>query len=226
MRAFDVSKMTKEELVWLANHSCKHGHKYLNHYRCYLRERNRTTAEKIGFLDIESSDLNAQFGFVFSYAIKPLGSKDILGRVITPDEVRSGVRDAILMKECVSDIVKFDRLIVYWGKNKRFDVPMIRSRCLKHRIWFPTYKDLMVTDVYDMVKTKLRLKRNGLANVCDFLDIPAKNHPLEPDVWMSALSGDKAALDYIWEHNLEDVVSTELVWRRLHEFQAPQKASI
>lgn len=225
IRPFDISKFTKEELIWLSTHTCKHGHKYINHYTCYAKERNKMRQERIGFLDIESSDLNANFGVVLSYAIKELDGS-VVGRVLTPEEIKGGEYDKTLMKECVRDMVKFDRLVGFYCKNRRFDFPFIRSRCLKHRVWFPTYKDIIVTDVYDMAKTKLRLRSNRLQSVCEFLDIPSKGHKLDPDNWRRCLAGDQKALDYVWTHNVEDVVSTEKVWRRLVEFQAPSKSSI
>ena len=225
MNKFDIRKATKTELIWMATHCCKHGHKYLAHPKCFDKERHLEKKERIGFLDIETSDLNAAHGVCLSYAIKELGGK-VVGRTLTPDEVKTGVYDRDLMRECVKDMVSFDRLIGYYCIDRRFDFPFIRSRCLKNHVWFPNYKDIVVSDCYSMAKNKLKLRSNRLQAVCEFLGISSKGHKLDPHNWLRCLAGDQAALDYVWVHNVEDVESTEEVWRRLVEFQAPSKTSI
>ena len=123
-------------------------------------------------------------------------------------------------------MVTFDRLVGYYCTDGRFDFPMLRSRCLKNHVYFPAYKELLVSDCYSMAKYKLRLRSNRLQAVCEFLDIPAKEHKLDPQHWLRCLAGDQESLNYVWSHNVEDVISTELVWRKLHEFQRPMKTSI
>jgi len=225
IRPLDIAKCTKQELTYLATHRCKHGHSYLSHYTCWQKERDNQKAERIGFLDIETSDLNAAHGVCLSYAIKELGGK-VVGRTLRPDEVKTGTYDLDLMRECVRDMVSFDRLVGYYCIDRRFDLPFLRSRCLKNRVWFPKYKDIVVSDCYSMAKNKLKLRSNRLQAVCEFLDIPSKAHKLDPQNWLRCLAGDQDALNYVWTHNVEDVESTEEVWRRLVEFQAPSKVSI
>jgi len=88
------------------------------------------------------------------------------------------------------------------------------------------YKELVVTDMYDIVKSKLRLHANRLENVCDFLGIPAKEHRLDAEMWLRAKLGDKKALDYVWKHNVEDVISLKAVYEKLERYSAKRKVSI
>ena len=182
--------------------------------------------ERIGFLDIETTGLNANWDYIISWAMVDNEGK-VYGRVLTKKEVLDWKKlDKKLMKEFSETIKNFDRVVVYWGKDRRHDLPFLRTRCLKWKVYFPLYREVFVTDMYDIVKGKLRLHRNRLENVCDFLGIPAKEHRLDPDIWQKAKLGDKKSLKWIWLHNLEDVISLKAVYERLNEFSASRKVSI
>ena len=224
-----INRLLKSELVWLGNHYCKHHHTYLEHYACFIAEHPKDSPiaipEVIGFLDIEASNLHATFGYIFSYCIKQLDDK-LIARIITPADIRTGRFDKNLIKNFIEDSKEFDRMIVYWGKDRRYDVPFLRTRAVFWEHDFPTYRELFVTDVYDIVKAKLRLHRNKLQTACDFFDIPSKGHRLKPEIWQTAMAGDKKALDYILEHNKEDVYSLESLWKKLERFVRKSKTSI
>lgn len=227
MRA-PVKRLLKREVDWLGINSCKHSHSYLEHYACFLEEKPKDCpfVERIGFLDIETSNLDGDFGIIFSYGIKPLNVDKILGRVVTQQEMRRHVFDRKLVAECVQDMKKFHRLIVHWGKDRRHDIPWIRTRALLYGIDFPGYKDLYVEDTFDLAKSKLKLHRNRLETICSFFDIPSKGHPMHPKMWQKAQTGDKESLEWIWKHNLEDVYSLEAVWKLLKDFGPRRKTSV
>jgi DNA polymerase III epsilon subunit-like protein len=132
------------------------------------------------------------------------------------------------MREFLRDMDSFDKVIVWYGKNgsRRHDIPFLRSRCLLHGLGFPRHKEKLVSDGYDIARYKLKLHSNRLESMCDFFGIESKGHKLKPDIWQRALSGDKKSLDYIWEHNIEDVVSLEEVWKKISEFDSVTKTSI
>jgi len=215
----NLNALAKSEIVWLSQHYCKHGHTYLNHYGCYLKEVEGQQEERVGVLDIESTGLDADFGFMLSYAILNASTGDVLGRVVTPAEVTSGAYDAELCKEIVKDIIQFDRIVGYYVADRRFDIPFIRSRCLVNNVDFPPFGAFKVTDVYDIVKSKMKLGRSNLKSACEFLDIGAKTHPLTGKHWMDARTGKKAGLDWVWKHNVEDVESTLKLWNKIKHFQ-------
>lgn len=238
----NMRRLNKREAEWLWENYCVHGHRYLEHWPCFVKEHpegvkgvgspDGILKEEIGFFDLESTDLNAEFGIMISYCIKKLDGP-ILGRSITRKEILGKALDKNIIGECVRDIGKFDRIIVHWGKDRRFDLPFTRSRALFWNIDFPGYRELYVQDTFDMVKSKMNLRRSGnwgstgrLETACDFLEIPAKNYPMKPKVWMRALQGDKKALEYIFLHNKEDVVSTEALWKRLEKFVFRSRTSI
>ena len=223
----NLNRLKKDEILWLWNHYCRHGHRYIEHLNCFLEEKpTDMIEERIGFLDIETTGLNANWDYIISWAMVDNEGK-VYGRVLTKKEVLDWKKlDKKLMKEFSETIKNFDRVVVYWGKDRRHDLPFLRTRCLKWKVYFPLYREVFVTDMYDIVKGKLRLHRNRLENVCDFLGIPAKEHRLDPDIWQKAKLGDKKSLKWIWLHNLEDVISLKAVYERLNEFSASRKVSI
>lgn len=214
MRIAPVNKLRKDDIIWMSTRRCiAHSQPYLIHYNCYLDEQ-QGVAERVGFFDIEATNLQATFGYMLSYCIKELDGETLYG-VVTPEEIHSGVFDRNIMQKCLDDIRKFDRIVTYYGSNNRFDVPFIRTRAIYHGLDFPVWKELKTTDVYTWVKYRLRLHRNRLETACDFFGIPSKGHRLQPDIWIKALAGNQEAISYILEHNKEDVESLEALWKRL-----------
>lgn len=217
----NIASMKKSEILKRNNYRCVHGHTGLDHPQCYNEEVGEK--ERIGFFDIECSNLNADFGIVLSYCIKAEDGP-ILSRLITPEELRSGIFDRRLMEQFCEDAHKFDRLIGFY--SARFDMPFLRTRSIFYKLNFPRWKELKHTDVYDIAKRKLNLHSRRLGILCSFFGIEAKEHPLTPSIWVSALSGDEKALKFILTHNQEDVISTEKLWHRIRDYSALNDTSI
>lgn len=223
----NLNRLKKVEILWLYNHLCQHKHRYTEHPQCFLDEHGDHLAitEKIAFIDIETTGLQAEFGYILCYSIKPLDG-EITHRTITPQEIRTYKFDKKVIQQFIQDIKGYDRLVGYYSKDNRFDIPFLRTRALRHGITFPEWRDYLFTDVYDLVRPKLRLRRNRLEVACELLGIPSKQHRLNPEVWQRAQAGGKKALDYIQLHCDEDVISLELVYKKLKGFGSPNRASI
>jgi uncharacterized protein YprB with RNaseH-like and TPR domain len=211
----------KSEIVERANFRCSHGHSGLTHSSCYDKEYN--IKKKIAFLDIETSNLKSNWGFVFSYCLKEDG-KETIKRILTPEEIKTGVYDKNLLKQFCSDVRKFDRVIGYY--SSRFDIPFLRTRAVYYELDFPIYKEVKHTDLYMIMKHKFCLHSKRLAVVADFFNIEAKKHPMNPSVWFKAMAGDKKALDWILVHNIEDVVTTEKLYHRVCDYARITDTSI
>lgn len=224
----NFNRLLKQDILWLYNHKCKkHNRRYTEHPQCFLEDfKGKLGAEeKVGFLDIETTGLQADYGYILCYSIKELDG-DIKHRSITQEEMRSYIFDKNVVKQFLNDIKPFDRLIGFYSKDYRFDVPFLRTRALRWGLKFPEWRDYMFTDVYDLSKPKLRLNHNRLQNVCDLLGIPSKEHRLNPDIWQRAQAGSKEALDYIQTHCDEDVISLEAVYKKLNLFSRHSRTSI
>ena len=225
----NFNRLLKREMLFLFNHRCKeHGRRYTEHPKCFLKDfkDKLEQPEVIGFLDIETSNLNADFGYIFCYSIKELDG-ELIHRSVTPEEIIVKYQfDKNLMKQFNKDIQRFDRLVVYWGKDRRHDVPFLRTRALVHRLPFPEYKDKFITDVYDWVRNKCNLSRNRLENIARLLNVPAKQHRLDPVRWNRAQAGHIPSLKWIQKHCDEDVISLEGAFKRLWIFATLSKTSI
>src|SRR5512135_2087885 len=197
--------MTLEEIRQRVNFKCKHGHNGVEHPACFTPNRN-----KIGFADIEASNLTATFGIVYTYCIKELNGK-VLKRAISLADLYNGVYDKNLIARFIEDTHEFDRLVWHYGTDKKFDLPFLRTRAVKWGLPFPEHKCLYVSDTHPILRNKFKLHSNRLETACDFFDIPSKEHKLKPDIWLEMITGNKKrmkhAIDYILTHNVEDVVS-------------------
>lgn len=217
-----VHRLRKDKIIWLQRNRCRHSHSYLSHYECYLRDF--PDENRIGFLDIEVSNLKANMGVIYSYAIKERGSDKVYGRVITKKELFSKDMDKKLVRELVADLDKFDKVVTYYGTG--FDLPYIRSRAVYHGILFPEYGQLAHDDLYYIIRNKFKLTRNSLKVACEYLLGETDKTVVEWIHWMRAMQGHKKSLDYIWEHNVYDVLDTEKLWERVINFKQPSNRSI
>ena len=172
---------------------------------------------KVGFFDIESSQLQADFGFMYSWYIKTLGEEEYFHAVVTQDEIREGILDKRIVEELVEALRQYKRIYTFYGS--RFDLPFCRTRALVHKLKFVPYGLVEHRDLWYLVRRILKLHRNRLECVCDALDIKGKTH-LEPKTWVLANTGNAGALEYIAEHNRMDVIILERVFNRLQEFEA------
>jgi len=223
----NFNRLKKDEILWLYGHYCRHGHRYTAHPKCFDEEHHDhiVASEKIGFVDIETTNLNADFGYIICYCIKDLDG-EITSRLLTPQEILSYDFDKPLMVQFLRDIRGYDKLIGYYSRDYRFDIPYLRTRALKWGLDFPTWKEYVFVDAFDLVKGKMRLHRNRLECACDLLGIPSKAHRLNPEIWQRSQAGCPDALDYILTHCEEDVIALEQVYKRLYQFKGVSKASI
>lgn len=221
----NYNRLNKDAILWLYNHKCKHKVRYSEHPNCFIAEQGNGITEKVGFIDIETTGLQAQFGYTFCFALKELGG-EVVGRSITPQEIRSFKFDKGVIQDFIKAVKGYDRLIGYYSKDNRFDMPFLRTRALKWGLDFPEWRDILFTDVYDLVRGKLKLNRNRMEVACELLGIPSKQHRLNPDVWQRGQVGDPDSLAYIFKHCKEDVVALEALYKRLEKYGRPYKSSI
>ena len=218
--------MKKGEIVWLHNHYCKHGHNYLEHYTCYEKDH-PDKIEKVGFLDIEATNLEANFGFMLTYCIKDGNSNQILSGTINQEDIKKypvDKPDKGLVEKCVTDMLKFDRIVAHYGR--KFDLPFIRTRALIDGVKFPPYKSLAFDDTWRWAKDKLKLNSNRLETVCQTIFGETNKTHIEYKYWVGGSRGDKKSLNYILDHNKKDVIDLERVWRALRDYVNITESSI
>lgn len=221
-----MHRVKKDTLIWLQNHHCEaHRHNYLQHYACYLKEQPDTT--RTGVLDIETSNLKADYGVVLTWCIKPLGGK-VISDVITPDDIEEGGKDGSedrrIVRSCIDACLNFDKIITYYGK--RFDVPYLRARALHMREPFPFFGSIHHVDVYDIVKHRFCMSRKSQEVACRFLLNHTDKTHFDGSIWREAARGKKGALKKVLEHNIYDVTDLEKLYTTVIDYSRRNDVSI
>lgn len=219
--AAPVHRLSKPKLVWLNSHKCKHGHNYLEHWNCYLEEN--IEAEKVGFIDIETTNLKANFGIVLCYAIAEDVSDKVYTRCISKSDLRTCL-DKKVVDSCIKDMRRFDRLIGYY--STKFDIPFLRTRAIALGLDFPEYGEIIHNDLYYTVRFKLCLNSNRLDNACRAVFGETEKTRIDADHWIKALMGDTTALSYIQDHNIRDVQETKRLYHKLEHFRHKTNTTI
>src|SRR4030042_1163801 len=183
---------------------CIHRHTGIDHPRCFDRAHKDGYVE--GYLDIETTNLKANFGYVLSYFIKERGKKKLYKDWMRTGDFKSRIYDKRLMQNLIKHIQEFDVIYTYYGS--RFDIPFIRSRALYFGYDFPIYKSINHIDLYYAVRSKLQMNSNRLDVPCEFFGISGKTH-LSGPVWIDAMAGSEKAIKYVVEHNRQEVVILE-----------------
>lgn len=221
-----VHRLKKSEIIWLnKNHCVAHGHSYLSHYSCYLNEApNRTP--RIGFWDIETTNLDADFGIMLAWNICEKG-KVTFGDVITLhdiDSAQAGDEDARIVASCVNALGQFDKIVTWYGQ--RFDMPFTRTRALICGVPFPYYGSISHQDIYFASRSKLKLSSNRLENVCRSVLDKTQKTRIEKRLWRAAGRGDAKALEYVSDHCKKDVLDLEKIYYKLIDFTARRDTSL
>lgn len=194
----------------------------------YLRQE----IYKIGYLDIETSGLSADFDFMITYAILvrdiKTGKTTIRkGRINTDDlkyAKRKGNADLVdfrILEQLMRNISDIDVLIGHWfiGKH-RHDIPFIRSRMAINKVsGFPKYRMVKYGDTQKWTSQIHRLRSSGLAAIADAYGLSTHKTPVKTKDWKKAtLFADKKAIDYIMDHNIKDVIITYKVHKHLEQY--------
>jgi len=182
---------------------------------------------KIGYLDIETEGLVADFGVMFSYAIYVrdlrTGKLEIRNGVVTKEDLNKAIRkgdydlyDERILRKLIKDIADLDLLIGHWfiGKH-RHDIPFIRTRCAINKIsGFPKYGMVRYADTQKYTSTIHRLHSSSLESAGDAYGISTKKTVIKTKHWKNARIGKKDSLKYILEHNIKDVKLTYHIHKR------------
>ena len=216
-----VHRMKKTELVKMNNWRCKHGETGLSHYNCWLRENPDT--ERLGFLDLECSNLSAEFGIILSFAIADYKTDKVYSRVITKQDLRTCL-DRKVVETCLKDLKNFDRVMGYY--STKFDFPFLRTRAVALNVPFPEYGELIHNDLYYTIRNKFKLSRNRLDNACVALLGSTEKTRIDAEHWIKALMGDPAALAYILDHNIKDVTELKRLYQKVMPYRNATNTSV
>ncbi len=202
--------MTNREL------RCIHRHTIKTHPNCFkkglIKRDDWWHDKKIAYLDIEASDLNANWGMMLTWCVKYRNDKNIRKGVITKKEIFDCKFDKRIIKELMEELKNVDIVVTYYGTG--FDLPFLRTRAIYYDIDFPAFGSIYHWDLYYKVRSKLKTHRKSLEVVTKFFGIEGKTH-LEPEMLFKAQYGDKKAMKELVHHNEEDVNILETLHNKL-----------
>ena len=227
----------------MINLRCIHRHTIDEHPACFVKGLVKGEAKreeqpwyvrdgfKIGYLDIETDGLRADFSTMLTWCVKEKGGK-VHHDAITKEELFNGKTDQRITQSLIDKMREFKIIVTYYGTG--FDLPFVRTKALRYNMDFPAYDiyteytksgkeiirikpELIHWDIYYTVKSKMNLSRKSLDNACDYLGIKGKT-PIDKDVWRLAKYGDKSALKEVLVHNKADVEILEQLHDKLVKF--------
>jgi DNA polymerase elongation subunit (family B) len=180
---------------------------------------------KIGVLDIETTGLWADFGYVLVAVIKDLESNKY--EVFRLDECKSyhdpQLRcradfwrrvDKELLQQIRNSYEDYDIIVHFNGRN--FDIKFLNTRMLKNGI--PLLPEMKQLDIYQIAKHRIRLRSKRLDALKDFLEVDKDAEGHKWEYWQMAGAGVKEGFDYVVEHCTRDVDRLAEVARRMKQY--------
>lgn len=162
------------------------------------------------FWDLETSDLNADWGTIFCAGYKVEGERvKVISITDFPGWEKEPWNDKRVVAEFVNVLNREDVGIEVTHYGSLFDIPYLQARMAYHKLG--VLPILGHVDTYFAARSKLKIKSRSLANLSEFLGSPFKKTPLTPNVWRKAGRGDAEALEYISKHCHADVKVLEWV---------------
>ena len=217
----NLTNANSQQLHWLLTHKCNHRHNYVRHFNCFIKEYE--IVERVAFLDIETSNLKANFGIVLCWCI--LDDKGALYEDwMTKKDVMSGVEDSRVVETCIATMLEFDRVVGHYSTY--FDIPFLRTRALIHGLEFPGVGELYHTDTWKMARKSLCLHSNRQAVVAESLyGSTVKTRISHPD-WRKAMMGNAESMKEVLDHCEKDVQDLKKNYETLLPFCKPVRSSI
>lgn len=193
---------------------------------------NYNDIHKIGYLDIETSGLTANFDYMLTWAMVVRdvnnGKTELRGSFITPKDhdyakqnKDADLIDQRILIEMMEEIEDIDCLIGHWFVGKhRHDMPFIRSRCAINKVsGFPKHKMVRYGDTQKWGSTIHRLSSYGLGMIGDAYNISTKKTQIKTKHWKNAIMfADPEAVKYVYDHNIKDVWLTYKVHKHMEEY--------
>jgi len=190
--------------------------------------------ERIGYVDIEATNLKAQVGHILSIVNvvrDVIKNKIVETRVYEmskkehDDSVKRGVMDPDkrIVEEFFEDTLDNDLLIGHWFHGrKRFDMPFLRTRAMLMKIdnHIPNYGYWRFGDTWRLGSQTLNSLGYKLNTLGQITGSPVEKTKLSGEMWWLASKGDKKRMKYVVDHNVKDCKITYKVHKQLERFNA------
>lgn len=175
------------------------------------------TKPRILLWDLETSNLEADFGSILCVGYKWLGEREV--HVIRIDDFDRFKADPTDDREVVRAFLKIyaqaDISITYFGGLGNFDLPFFQAKILEHGFELPAKVEMI--DLFYTVKSNLKISRKSMRNAAKFLKLKnqKEDFPLEGPVWRRARAGHPPSLRYVYKHCILDILVLEELYLKL-----------
>ena len=172
---------------------------------------------RIGIFDLETSGFYADSSILLCCSVKQYDKKGVT--TIRADKFNTWAKNKSNEKaviEAVSKVLnEYDILIAHNGQW--FDKGYFNAKCLQYEL-VPILRFKKLIDPVLISRRHLKLGRNTLAALIDYLQIPVKKTPIELHKWIKAShDGDLKCMELICTHCEYDVLTLEKVYDRLRK---------
>jgi uncharacterized protein YprB with RNaseH-like and TPR domain len=167
-------------------------------------------------LDIEASNLSADFGIILSFGSKVIGDKHSLS-VLNILDYTGEDKDLIkaekrMLRDVCEVMLEADVWLGHYACY--YDIPFINTRLLYHSL--PILPpNFALIDTWRISRNRLKLRNNRLVTISEFLKTTDEKNSIKPEQWIRALGGHRPSMDYIVDHNRRDVLVLEEVYNIL-----------
>jgi len=185
----------------------------------------------IGYLDIETSGLTADFDIMLTWANcirlvetgKTVIEYDFIEKKdfdLAQKKRNADLIDKRITETCIDSLNLCDLVIGHWfiGKH-RHDIPFIRTRSAINRVkGFPHHKQIKYGDTQKWASLLFRNHNNGLDTTARMFNVATKKTPLDAKIWKNACIGIKEDIAKVLVHNIHDVKITHRVHLGIEDY--------
>ena len=170
---------------------------------------------RVGIFDLETSNLNAEWGIILCACVKEYGKAGV--KTYRADDYPSfkthRSSDELLVRALIKDLEEFDILVAHNGVG--FDRAWLMAKATKYDVKH-TLRYKKFIDPVRLARRSFKLGSNGLQSLINFLNIPTTKTRIRPEAWLEAsLDGNKKAMDEIVYHCKRDVLSLNGVYGKM-----------
>jgi len=158
--------------------------------------------------DIETSNLNADFGIVLCAVIMDVNEQKpkVIRWDETPEFKKDRSSDREVCRLIKQELESYDVIVGY--NSSKFDIPFLNTRLLKNNLEMIT--GIKHIDLLYSARYYLKLSKNTLENLTEFLGTSERKTKVDGSQWVKALvmagtPAGKKAMDYIVDHCVKDV---------------------
>lgn len=180
---------------------------------------------KILILDIETTPMKAwvwsrwkenvyldqtmQEWFMLSFSAKWLNEDNIIGEILTPEEIKEE-NDYRILIELYKLLDEADIVIAHNGN--KFDIPKINTRFILNNINQPSH--YIQIDTLYVAKKQFGFSSNSLDALATFFGFSNKD-PHDFKLWRDCMNGSIEALEKMLKYNKKDVEILEKIYLKL-----------